>query len=367
MRVIKPEVASRRKEIILNWLTHRYIVSGKPVSSQEIFDAGIIDISPATIRNILKELDDEGYLEQVHTSGGRIPTDKAYRFYIESILKTQAIAEAEKERIEIEYEKKMAELDYFLKNTTKLLSDLTKKVGFSMVSDIKSEEIKRIDIIGVSLSSYILILVTSTGIVKHYPLILSSRAEKLKVSSIVRLLNKRLKGLTIAEAAEIIKKDYLLRDDSGIFNAIYEIFGAIINEDDEIFIEGISRIYEDDKGVSIEDIRNVSRLLEEKERFSRIIKERFCDALNRVKIIESDKGIKPAKKHLIDVSIGGESNIKDLGNFSIVSSFYSIGDKNCGILGIIGHRRMEYPKIISIIDTVSSIIEEVIEEWQREM
>ena len=80
MRVLRPEEKEERKQKILNWLTHTYIMTGKPVSSKEIFDSKLFNISPASIRNIMKELDEEGYLEQVHTSGGRIPTDKAYRF-----------------------------------------------------------------------------------------------------------------------------------------------------------------------------------------------------------------------------------------------------------------------------------------------
>lgn len=364
MRVLKPEIANKRKEAILNWLTHRYIISGKPVSSQEIFDANILNVSPATIRNILKQLEDEGYLQQLHTSGGRVPTDKAYRFYIDSILKTQAIAEAEKEKIELEYEKRMAELDYFLRNTTKILSDLTKKVGFSMVSDIKSEGIKRIDIVDVSNQSYILIVITNTGLIRHFPFTLKKSIEKTKIRSIITILNRRCKGLSIYETVEMIKKDYLLKDETGVFSAIVSIFESVVKEEDELFIEGLSKIYEESEDFSVEEIRNMAKLLEEKERFSKILKERFSDALNRIKMIESEAN--RSKKHVIDVSIGSENNIKELGNFSIVTSSYCIKDRSCGLLGIIGHRRMEYPRVISIIDTVSSMVEEVLSEWEKE-
>ncbi|MCX7905167.1 MAG: heat-inducible transcriptional repressor HrcA [Elusimicrobiales bacterium] len=364
MRILKPEIANQRREAILNWLTHRYILTGKPVSSQEIYDANIIKVSPATIRNILKQLEEEGYLQQLHTSGGRIPTDKAYRFYIDSILKTQILAEKEKEKIELEYERKISELDHFLKSTTKILSDLTKKVGFSMVSDIKSEEIKRVDIIDVSNQSYIFVIVTSTGLIRHFPFTLKISLEKLRIRSIVSLLNKKLKGLSINEALNLIRKDYLIKDETGIFEAIANIFDSIVRDDDEIFIEGLSKIYDTTEEFSIEEIRSMARLLEEKERFSKIIKERFADTLNKIKMLESDSIKK--KKHLIDVSIGSENNIKELGNFSIITSLYCIKDKSCGLLGIIGHRRMEYPKVISIIDAVSSMVEEVISEWEKE-
>ncbi|MCX7641816.1 MAG: heat-inducible transcriptional repressor HrcA [Elusimicrobiales bacterium] len=364
MRILKPEIANQRKEAVLNWLTHRYIVTGKPVSSQEIYDANVIKVSPATIRNILKQLEEEGYLQQLHTSGGRIPTDKAYRFYIDSILKTQTLAEAEKEKIEIEYERKMAELDHFLRNTTKILSDLTKKVGFSMVSDIKSEEIKRIDIIDVSHQSYILVVITTNGLIRHFPFTLKKIVEKSKIRSIVLLLNKKCKGLPITEALQLIKKDYLIKDDTGIFESIAMIFESVIKDDDEIFIEGLSKIYEETEEFSFEEIKSMAKLLEEKERFSKILKERFSDALSKIKMLELD-GTK-AKKHVIDVSIGSENNVKELGNFSIVTSSYCIRDKSCGLLGIVGHRRMEYPRVISIIDTVSSVVEEVISEWEKE-
>lgn len=364
MRVLKPETAKRRKEVILNWLTQRYIITGKPVSSQEIFDANILDVSPATIRSILKQLEEEGYLKQLHTSGGRVPTDKAYRFYIDSILKSQVLAEGEKERIEIEYEKRMAELDYFLRNTTKLLSDLTRKVGFSMFSDITSDQIKRIDIVNVSMQGYILIVITETGLIKHFPFTLKGSVEKSRIRSIISTLNKRFKGLSIAEAYDMLRKDYLLKDDTGIFTAIAEIFERVVKEEDEIFIEGLSRIYEDAEDFSLEEIRGMARLLEEKERFSRILKERFADALNKIKMIETQAA--ESRRHIIDVSIGSENNIKELNNFSIITSSYCIKDKSCGLLGIIGHRRMEYPKIISIIDTVSSMVEEVLSEWEKE-
>lgn len=364
MRVLKPEIANQRKEVILNWLTHRYIISGKPVSSQEIYEANILKVSPATIRNILKELEEEGYLQQLHTSGGRIPTDKAYRFYVDSILKSQNLAEAEKEKIELEYEKRMAELDCFLRNTTKILSDLTKKIGFSMFSDIRSEAIKRIDIVEVSKLNYILIVITTTGLIRHFPFTLRESVEKARIRGIILNLNKRFKGVSISEALEIIKKDYLLKDSIGIYTSIYNIFSSIMRDEDEIFIEGLSNIYEEIDDFSIEEIRNMSRLLEEKERFSKILKERFADALNRIKMIESDQT--KTKKHVIEVSVGSENNIKELGNFSIVSSSYCIRDKSCGLLGIIGHRRMEYPKIISIIDAVSSMVEDVLREWEKD-
>ncbi|MEF3279791.1 MAG: heat-inducible transcriptional repressor HrcA [Elusimicrobiota bacterium] len=363
MRILKPEVAKERKEKILNWLIYRYITTGNPVSSGEIFENGNFSISPASIRNILKELDDEGFLEQVHTSGGRIPTDKAYRLYIDNILKAQNIAEAEKEKIEIEYDRRIAELDYFLKHTTKILSDLTRKVGFSIVSDISNEHIKRIDIVQVSDRGYILIIVTVTGIIKHYPFVVSKSSEKISVKTAISKLNKSMKDLSIREAKDRLLKDFLPKDEGGIFHAVYDIFLAILKEEDELFIDGITRMYEETDEFSLEDIRMISKLLEEKERFTKILKERFMEAMSSRKEISSGSS---ENRRVIDVRIGSENKIKELDNFSMVTSSYCLKDKSYGLIGIIGHRRMEYPKIISIVDAIGSMIEDVLKEWDKE-
>jgi len=363
MRILKPEIAQERKDKILNWLIYNYISTGKPVSSKEIFESRVFNISPASIRNILKELDEEGYLEQVHTSGGRVTTDKAYRSYINSLLRLQGMAEAEKEKVEIDYERRIAELDYFLKHTTKILSDLTRKVGFSMVMDISKENIKRIDIVRVSASNYIFIIVTERGIIKHYPFIFKD--QKINIKNIASALNKKIKNSSIMEAKDIILKDFVSGDKTGIYRVLYEIFVSAIKEEDELFLEGLSSMYSDFSDFSVDEISSMARLLEEKERFSRIIKERFVENLNKVKMATGD--LKSQKKHLIDVSIGSENKIKEMNNFSLITSSYCAGEKNLGLIGIIGHKRMEYPKVISILDSVSSMIEDILSEWEEEM
>lgn len=373
MRILKPEVAKQRKEKILNWLVYQYITTGKPISSNDIFSSKLFGLSPATIRNILKELDDEGYLEQVHISGGRIPTDKAYRFYIDNLLSMQAIAEKEKEKIEIEYERRIAELDYFLKYSTKLLSDLTNKIGFSIVNDISDEHIKRIDIVKVSNFNYLFILITHSGIIKHYPISIEKNIDKANLRAIVSTLNKRFKDLTLKDIKKALIKDFINKDETGIYTAIYKLIESIIKEEEDLLIEGLNRIYRESDDFSIEELRAISKLLEEKEKFSRLLKEKFEDKIKQIRKEEDSNKIdydktskKSRKRHLIDVSIGSENQIKELQNFSLISSCYSLKDKSYGVIGVIGHKRMEYPRVISIVDAVSDMIEEILTEWDKE-
>jgi len=363
MRILKPQEKKERKEKILNWLTHTYIITGKPVSSKEIFDSKIFNISPASIRNIMKELDDEGYLEQVHTSGGRIPTDKAYRFYIDNLLRLQKFAEEEKERIQIEYEKRINEIDYFLKHTTKILSDLTKKIGFSVISDLSSEIIKRFDIIRVSGHGYLLIIVFESGLIKHIPFTFYTTS-KLNVRTISVELNKKLKGVVLSEALKIILKDFALKDDIGIYKTLYDIINTLIRSEEDVFLEGFASIYDNIDDFSSEEIKSITKLLEEKERFASIIREKFMEKLKNVKAIDYEGN---KNKPQVDVLIGSECQMKELNNFSLVTSYYSIKDRNIGLIGVIGHKRMEYPRIINIVENMSSIIEEILKEWDKEI
>jgi len=365
MRILKPEIAQERKDKILNWVIYNYIATGRPVSSKDIFDSKQFDISPASIRSILKELDDEGYLEQLHTSGGRVPTDKAYRSYIDSVLKLQNLAEQEKERIEIEYDRKIAELDYFLRHTTKILSDLTKKIGFSISADMADEHIKRIDIVKVSNINYIFIIVTANGLVKHYPFTVKD-PKGFNIRNVVLVLNKRLRDFTIKEAREIVVKDFLSNDNSEIYYAVYDIFNAILKEGEDVFLEGISSMYDESDELSVEEVRSIARLLEKKEEFSKIIKERFSESLNRIPSIEAQENKTDAKrKRLMEISVGKENKIKELNNFSLITSAYSAGDKNFGLIGVIGPKRMEYPKVISIVDSMSMMIEDILRQWEE--
>src|SRR5256885_15584974 len=111
MRQLKPEGAQQRKRGLLQWVIHYYIKTSKPVSSAAIAEEGGFDLSSATIRNILQELENEGFLHQPHTSSGRQPTDKGYRFYVDYLMGVQRLAADEKERIESQYKNRMEEMD----------------------------------------------------------------------------------------------------------------------------------------------------------------------------------------------------------------------------------------------------------------
>lgn len=364
MRVLKPEIAQDRKEKILNWVVYNYVSTGKPVSSDVIASKGGFNVSSATIRNILKELEETGYLHQAHTSGGRIPSDKGYRAYVDNITRLQKLAAAEKERVESEYERRIEQLDGFLKHTSKVISDLSHCAGFVIPADIQDDAVKRLDLIHLGPKSVLSVLFVHSGIMKHAAFSLENILDKGAVRSLSLRLNKRLKDEPVPEAARIIWKEFLHKAEGAeheLLKKLVEYFTDIARNPDQVYLEGLSRIYENMESGDIEDMRNISRVLEEKEKFSRMLRERLRDCAGRSRALAAPG----AKKHIVNVTIGSENNIKEFRNFSLVSSSYCLNDKAVGLVGILGYKRMEYPRMISIVDSVSSMVEQMLAEWEK--
>lgn len=365
MRVLKPEVAQKRKENILNWLVYKYVTTGKPISSELIFEGGNFNLSSATIRNILKELEDEGYLNQVHTSGGRVPSDKGYRAYVNSLMHLQNMAENEREKLEIDYDRKMEQLDYFLKNTSKLLAEISKMAGFTLFSDISQEYLKRIDIVKVSAKNYLSIIVTDANIIKHIPFTLEIPVEKNNLRALVLKLNKSLKGIKISDIKEyLIKNRPANETEKEIYRALVKVMEEIQRQEDSLYLDGLTAIFENNSDYEYDELISIARILEEKEKFVSILKEKLKDCSKNLQIENQNQ--KQIGKRKVDVTIGSENSIKEFKNFSMVSSSYCLKDKAVGLVGVIGYKRMEYPKVISIVDEVSSIIEESISKWEME-
>ncbi|OGS06809.1 MAG: heat-inducible transcription repressor HrcA [Elusimicrobia bacterium RIFOXYA12_FULL_51_18] len=364
MRVLKPEIAQDRKEKILNWVVYNYVSTGKPVSSDIIAAKGGFNVSSATIRSILKELEETGYLFQTHTSGGRIPSDKGYRVYVDNITRLQKLAAAEKERVEDEYERRIEQLDGFLKHTSKVISDMSHCAGFVISADIQEDSVKRLDLISLGPKSVLSVLFVHSGIMKHAAFSLDKTLEKGTVRSLSMKLNKRLKDALVADAAEIVWKEFLQKADGQereLLKKLVDYLANMARNPDQVYLEGLSRIYENMESGDIEDMRNISKVLEEKEKFSHMLRERLKDCAGKSKALTAPG----AKKHIVNVTIGSENNIKEFKNFSLVSSSYCMNDKAVGLVGILGYKRMEYPKMISIVDSVSSMVEQILSDWEK--
>lgn len=364
MRVLKPEIAQDRKEKILNWVVYNYVSTGKPVSSDIIAAKGGFNVSSATIRNILKELEDGGYLFQTHTSGGRIPSDKGYRVYVDNITRLQKLAAVEKERVEDEYERRIEQLDGFLKHTSKIISDMSHCAGFVISADMRDDAVKRLDLIGLGPKSVLSVLFAHSGVMKHAAFSIEKPIDKSALGALSRKLNKRLKDAPVTDVSRILWKEFLNKASGAeqeLLKKLVEYFANMLRSSDQVYLEGLGRIYGSMEAGDIEDMRSIARVLEEKEKFSGMLRERLRDCSGKSAAL----AVSGAGRHVVDVTIGSENNIKEFRNFSLVSSSYCVNDKAVGLVGILGYKRMEYPKMISIVDSVSSMVEQMLSEWEK--
>lgn len=356
MRVLKPEVAKERKEKILRWVVQQFVENRRPVGSQLIASSALKDISSATIRNIMKDLEEEGYLYQPHTSGGRIPTDKAYRYYVDYLTGMQRMAAQERQRIEEQYDERVGELDNVMLHTSRLLARLSGAAGFVYAANVEDQVVKRLDFLPVSAGMVLAVLVTESGIVRHWPMRLGYDLAPAKLRLLSNFINAEINGMTLKEAQKFLWQ-YIQSDHREIAD-VADLAVQVLKDmqkphasAEELYIEGIGRMLENTEEADYEDLKQMMRVVEERKRLSSLLAEKMDDLRRSGKEVT--------------VSIGSENELKELQNVSIVSSAYRVGDKTVGMLGIIGPKHMQYTKVMSLVKFMGDLLEGSISVWNE--
>ncbi len=336
MRQISESILQERKARVLYAVIHEYIKTGKPVGSSVLEQKYKFNLSPATLRNLMAELEKDGYLTHPHTSAGRIPTDAGYKAYVNSLVELQRLAVEEEERIKKEYEKKTKEIESLLSQTSKILSGLSNYTGFITAPKAKVNEIRNIELMQVSKSQVMVILLTKTGIVKHKMINLSVDSEELY--ELKKFLNNKLRGLTVEEASKrlIVEVEKYQDKQNDMLQLAEQICGVIDSIQEDIYVDGTSNVLSVPDFTDFESARSLMKLNEDKDRLIEIIGKDLDEAT-------------------VNVKIGGQ-DLTELKNLSVVKTSYSYGDKIVGVLGIIGPKRMDYDKMMALVNSVSNIV-----------
>jgi len=225
------------------------------------------------------------------------------------------------------------------------------------------DSLKRLDFISLGPKSVLSVLFAHSGIMKHAAFSLEKAVEKGALKALAAKLNKRLKDMPMADIPRVMWKEFAHKSaDPGqeeLLKKLSDYFVNLAKNDDLLYFEGLNRIYENIEADNYEDIRSVARLLEQKDKFSGMLRERLRDCSQKTRALT----VPEERRHLVDVTIGSENAIKEFKNFSLVSSSYCVNDKTVGLVGILGYKRMEYPRMISIVDNVSSMVEDILGEW----
>ena len=336
MRQIAENILKERKARVLYAVIHEYIKTGKPVGSSVLEQKYKFNLSPATLRNLMAELEKDGFLTHPHTSAGRIPTDAGYKAYVNSLVELQRLAVEDEERIKQEYEKKTKEIESLLSQTSKILSGLSNYTGFITAPKAKVNEIRNIELMQVSKSQVMVILLTKTGIVKHKMINLSVDSEELY--ELKKFLNNKLRGLTVEEASKrlIVEVEKYQDKQNDMLQLAEQICNVIDSIQEDIYVDGTSNVLSVPDFTDFESARSLMKLNEDKDRLIEIIGRDLDEAT-------------------VNVKIGGQ-DLSELKNLSVVKTSYSYGDKIVGVLGIIGPKRMDYDKMMALVNSVSNIV-----------
>lgn len=325
-----------------------YISHPDPVGSRYITRKYGFNLSPATIRNIMADLEEMGYLMQPHTSAGRVPTDKGYRFYVDAqeYLQSEKAGYEYFEDLYARLENIRDDISELLDETTKTISEATHYLGIAIPPKPDRSVFKRINLYKYKENRVATVLITEEGIIKNRIIELDSDLNDRDLKRISDYLNSRFSGYTVDEIRKIIFKE--MDSDRFICDRLISKAMRICEEvmhasQNTVFISGLSGVLELPDFSDLERIKAIMKTIEDKRRIIELLD-----------MLSDDNGVK--------VVIGSENPITGTMRLSIVASPYKEGDRQVGTIGIIGPTRMNYVSAMAIVDAMARYITERLSE-----
>ena len=348
-----PGQLSDRAARILATLVREYIETAEPIGSVVIARRGGLGLSSATVRAILSDLEDQGYLRQPHTSAGRVPTDLGYRFYVDILLqehrpaRTATAVEAQLRRTT----GAQPLMDEVLTLGSHVLSRISGNVGFALPPGTEAARFHHIEFVSLSASKILVVLVTGNGQVTQKVVEIGEVFPPDDLHQAARYLNTEFGGLTLLEVRSAVV-DRLLQEQtlySALFARALRLARSTLDDTPRqpaLFVEGASTLLDETAqahgGISLATLRALLRMVEEKQRLVRILNE-YIDGPG------------------LTVVIGAEHRLPDLRSFSLVAATYFDG-QGTGTVGVIGPTRMRYSRAIAVVDGVAQAVSRMLRE-----
>ena len=338
-----------RKKAILRAIVENYITNAEPVGSRSIAKSTNLNLSAATIRNEMGDLEDLGYLIQPHTSAGRIPSGMGFRFYVDSLMDKYMMTAAELQQLKVAMMNKVRDLDKIVKDVSAAFSNLTSMPTFGMLPSIETGIIKSIKLVGIDEHTVMVIVADNSGLIKNKLLRLSESVSNEVLGELNEVLNANLTGLTASEInlTNIIEVQNAVGGNIEILTSVLELVHEAITEIDrhEVYMEGSTNILRFPEYNNIEKIREILGFFDDKSSLDEMV-----NSLPNVKNGE------------VSVFSGDENNVEELKNNSVVLSTYKVGDNMTGIIGVVGPMRMDYPRIVTGVGAFAKQLEKMLGE-----
>ncbi len=337
------ELNEREREV-LELIIQNFILTANPVGSRFLAKHSDLGLSDATIRNVMADLEEEGYITHPHTSAGRIPTDKGYRLYVNDMMRVGELSQSERMKIDQNIEQLIADRatqsDDILRMASKILGQISKQIGIVLSPKLSTGVFEKLEMVPLTSSKIMVIISIRSGLVKTIMLEVRAEISRQKLDELSQVLNERLSGLTLEEIRQTFAErvaDY--EDESGLLRIFLDSADKVFDEQpqtERVYIAGKENILAYPEFEQPEKVRGIIEVVENEKVIVHLLEEAMPIETN------DSVSIRIGKENL-------ESKIKEC---SIVTAQYSVGD-TIGTVGVIGPTRMNYAKVVRVIDYIA--------------
>jgi len=333
----QPEL-DRRKTSILGTVVYEYIATGEPVGSATLTQKYNLGVSPATVRAEMAALEDEGYLDQPHTSAGRVPSDMGYRYYVDRLIQPEVLSAEEREQINTEIHRARTQLDSVVDHASHVLSNLTRSIAFAIAPRLDSQTFRHLQLIWVNARHVHVVLVTNLGIAAQATIEVAVDVDPDQLTRAcnnfnANLAGRRLSDITAPVLADLAHDTLLPHDLLRSLAGMFAVHGDVDLER-RLYAGGANNLLDQQEFRDFRKLRAILELLEEQQTLYRWLQESLAH-----------QGA--------TVSIGHELGSVDMNECSVVTIPYKVGDRNAGALGVLGPRRMHYARLLALVGHVA--------------
>lgn len=331
-----------RKRRVLHALTDDYIETAEPVGSRNLARKHQLGVSPATVRNEMADLEEAGYLQQPHTSAGRVPSDKGYRFYVDELMADWSPGRTERSAVQREVQAMRKAMEVLIHEAARMLARATKYTSVVAAPRLAASVFRHIELVPLDASSVLAVVVSDPGFVQHTIIEVRRPVTDVHASRVAALLNRHLFGVRFGDIGPQLLnviEESVAHDD--LYEAVADLLSGRLAEDaeDKVYLEGTLNILSQPEFHDVERARSLLALLEAR------------DILERVLNLAS-------RSTEATVIIGAENPVIEMRDCSVVVSAYTLGGEVIGAIGVLGPTRMEYAKTVGMVQYMAEHLSE---------
>lgn len=334
-----------RKNKVLQAIIDDYVATAEPVGSRTIARKYHLGVSPATIRNEMSDLEELGYLEQPHTSAGRIPSDRGYRYFVDCLMQARSVTQQDEDLIRKTFERKVREIDTLIRETARVLSDATHLTSVMSGPQIQKAHFRELRLVPLGGDKAVLVYITDSGFIENQVLELPVEVTMVELQRVSDVLNDQLKG----QPVETLSRGAVraLQQELHRYNALLEQTLQALElrlepgEHQRLYLGGTTNMLNQPEFRDVNKIRNLLTVLENEDAVTEVLASA------------------PEGAGQVTVQIGEEIKVRELTDCSVVSATYRLGEEVIGRVGVIGPKRMDYARVTGIMNAITRQLEEV--------